>query len=74
MHQVGIFIDKCLSHAAGMFSVNAKNNRFLESVTAFLQELGDFLCNQSSSIIQYQGAVKVPGVVNAVFDLIAVPV
>ena len=74
IYQIGVLIDEGLSHAAGVFLVDAKDDRFLEPVAAFLQKLRHLAGDQLGAFVQHQGVVKVPGVVGAVFDLIAVSV
>ena len=45
-HQIGIFIDKGLSHAGGVFFVDAKDNCLLETVATFLEKFGDLAGRQ----------------------------
>ena len=57
-----------------MFLVHAKENGFLEAVPAFLQEIRDFLGDELGTVVNDNVPVDVLGVVNAVFDFIAIPV
>ncbi len=72
--QVFVLIDQSLAHARGMLFINAKHNRFLETVVALFQEVRDFLGNELGAVVDNEGTVEILGVVNAVFDLVAVPV
>ena len=38
-----VLVDECLTHPGGVFLIDAKHDRLLEAVAAFLQELGDLL-------------------------------
>ena len=64
----------CLAHASSVFLVHAENNRFLETVSAFLQERRDLPGHELGPLIQDQRAVEVLDVVDAVLDLLAIAV
>ena len=72
--QVLILVDQSLPHPRGMFLIHAKNDGLLEAVAAFFQEVGNLLGNELGAVVNDEGAVKVLDVVDAVLDLIAVPV
>ena len=74
LHQIGVFVNECLTHAGGVLLVNAENDRFLELVPAFLQKLRDFPGDEFGSVIQNQRAVEVFGVVDSVLDFDAVSI
>ena len=57
-----------------MFLVHAEDDRLLEAIAAFLQIPGDLAGHQLGAFVEHQGAVEVFEVVDAVFDLVAVPV
>ena len=40
--QIGVLVDERLAHAGGVFLVDTEDDRFLKSVSAFLQERRDF--------------------------------
>ena len=56
---------------AGVFLIDAEDDRFLEAVPALLQERRDFSGHELGAFVQPQHAVEVPGVVDAVLDLVA---
>ena len=72
--QVLVFVNQSLTHPCGVFLIHAKHDGLLETVVAFLQEVGDFLGNELGAVVNDQGAVEILGVVDAVLDLIAVAV
>jgi hypothetical protein len=57
-----------------MFLIHAKDDGFLETVVALLQEVRDFLGNKFGTFVNDEGAVEIFNIVDAVLDLIAVPV
>ena len=72
--QVFVFVDQSLPHPRGVFLIHAKHDGFLETVVAFFQEVGDFPGNELGAVVDDERAVKVLGVVDAILDLISVPV
>ena len=72
--QVFVFVNQSLPHSRSMFLIHAKENGLLEAISAFLEEIGDFLGNELRAVVNDDIAVEVLGVVNAVFDFIAFPV
>ena len=62
------------AHASGVFLVHAENNRFLETVSAFLQERRDLSGHELGPLIQDQSAVEVLDVVDVVLNLLAIAV
>ena len=73
-HQVGVLVAQGLAHPGRVLPVNAEDNCLLEAVAAFLEELSDLAGHQFGPFVQYQIAVKIPGVVEAVFNLVPIPV
>jgi hypothetical protein len=57
-----------------MFLIYAEDDCLLHAVATFLEELCDALGNQFGAIVDHQSAVEILGVVDAVFDLVPVPV
>ena len=57
-----------------MFLVHAEHNCFLVTIAALFQEVRNFLGDKLGAVINDERAVEILGVVDAVFDLIAVPV
>ena len=57
-----------------MFLVDAEDDGLLEPVAALLEELRYPLRNQLGAVVDDESAVKILGVVEAIIDLIAVPV
>jgi hypothetical protein len=55
--QVGVLVDECLPHASGVLLINAKDNGLLVAVTAFLEELSDFLRRQHRAIVEHDVAL-----------------
>ena len=74
LHEVGVLVDESLTHPGGVLLIDAENDRFLETVPAFLQKLRDFPGYELGPVIQNQGAVEILGVVDSVLDLHAVPI
>ena len=72
--QIFVFIDQSLPHPRSMFLIHTKHDGFLETVVAFLQEIGNLLGNELGAVVNNERAVKILGVVKAVLDLIAVAV
>ena len=66
--QIGVFVDQRLAHPCGVFLIDAEDYRLLEAVAAFLQKLRDLSRDQLGAIVQYQRAVEVPDVVDAILD------
>jgi hypothetical protein len=54
--------------------IDAEDDGLLEAVAAFLQEVGDLLCDELGAVVDDQRAVEILGVVDAVLDLLAVAV
>ena len=54
-----------------MFGIDAEDDGLLESVAAFLEELGDFSRGQLGAVVEHQCAVEILGVVDPILDLLA---
>ena len=63
-----------LPHPGGVFLIHAKDDGFLETVAAFLQEVGDFLGDELGAVVDDEGAVEILRVVDPVFDFVALAV
>ena len=72
--EVLVLVDQRLAHAGGVFLVNAENDRLLEAVTARLKEFRHSRGDQFCALVQDQGAIEVLGVINSVFDFLAVTI
>ena len=71
--QFGVLVDERVSHAGGVFLVNAEDDGFLKTVAAFFQEFGDVAGDGQGAAVQHQGFVEILGVVDAVFHGFACP-
>ena len=67
---VGVGIAEGLSHAAGVINVFAKDDG-LGAAIRRLQVFGDALCDHAVTVFQHEAAIHVAGVVDAIFDDIA---
>jgi hypothetical protein len=72
--QIGVLVDERLPHPRRVLLVYAEDDRLLEPVTAFLQELGDLLRGQHRAVVEHDVPVEILGVVDAVLDLSALTV
>ena len=57
-----------------MFLIHAEDDGLLETVAAFLQELGDLLRDELGAVVEHQRSVEILGVVDAVLDLLALAI
>ena len=74
LNKIGVLVDQRLAHAGGMFGVHAKYDGLLEAIAAFLEEFGDFLRHQFGAVVNDQRAIEVFLVINAIFNLDAIPI
>jgi len=72
--EVLVFLDEGLAHAGGVFFIHAEDDGFLKAVAGFLEERGDLAGDDQGEFVDYQSAVIVLGVVDAVFDFEAVAI
>ena len=69
--EVWVLVDERLSHPSGVFLVDTEEDRLLEAVSAFLEELGDSLGDQLGAVIDDERPIEVLLVVDPVRDLLA---
>ena len=69
--QIGVLVDERLAHARRVLLIDAEHDGLLEAVAAFPQELRYLAGNKLGAVVDYQRAVEVLGVVDAVLDLLA---
>ena len=72
--RVFVLVNQGLPHPRSMFLIHAKDDGFLEAIAAFLEEIRDFFRDELGAVVDNERAVEIPRVVDAVLDLIAVPV
>ena len=69
-----VLVDQCLPHPRRVLFVHAEHDGLLEPVAALLEKLSDLLGHQLGAVIDHQCPVEVLGIVNAVFDFVAIAV
>ncbi len=69
-----ILVDQRLPHSAGVFLINAKDDRFLKPVVGFLQELRYFARHKLGSLVDYQITFEVLSVIDSILNLFAIAV
>ena len=69
--QVGVLIDQRLAHALGVVGVLAKDDGLGVTIDA-LEILGHLAGHQGGALLQHQGAVEIPLVVDTVLNQLAV--
>ncbi len=74
LHEVGVLVDQRLPHASGVLRIHAEDDRLLESIAPLLQELRDLARDELGAAVEHDRAIEVAGVVEAIFDLRAVPI
>ena len=72
--QVLVLVNQGLPHAGGMFLIHAEDDGFLEAVAALLEEVGHLFGDELRAVVNDEVAVEILGVVDAVFDFVAVAV
>ena len=72
--EVFIFVDEGLAHAGGVLFVDAEDDGLLQAIAAFFEELGDFAGDDFGTVVEDERAVKIFGVVDAVFNFMAVAI
>src|SRR6202043_1437912 len=52
--EILVLVDERLPHAGGVFFIDAEDDSLLEAVTAFLEELGDFVRDKPGALVEDQ--------------------
>ena len=69
--QVAVLVGERLSHAGGVFGVDAEHDRFLEAIPALFQQVGNLPGYQLGPIIDHERPIEVLLVVDPIFDFVA---
>src|SRR6185312_7876581 len=70
-HEIGVLVDERLAHPSRVLLIYAKHNGLLKAIAALLEEVRDLARDQLGTLVQYERAVEVLNVIDAILDLFA---